>query len=177
MKKSNVRFLSEASMIAAIYAVLTIASTFLIPYLTFGPMQLRVAEALTILPVFTPAAIPGLFVGCVISNAVGIAMGANVAGALDILFGSAATLIAACLTYWVRKICVKGIPVLSILPPVLLNGIVVGFELSLFLPDVSFWYGLVSVGVSELFVCVVLGFPLYIGVRKTGLFTPKKQLN
>ena len=85
MKTKNVTFLTHAAMIAAIYVVLT----FVFAPISFGEVQIRIAEMLTVLPIFTPAAIPGLFVGCIIGNIAG--------GALlpDIIFGSIATLIGA----------------------------------------------------------------------------------
>ena len=93
MKNKSVTFLTQAAMIAAIYVVLTMIFA---PF-SFGEVQVRVAEALTILPIFTPAAIPGLFVGCLIGNITG--------GAVlpDIIFGSIATLIGAVGTYQLRK--------------------------------------------------------------------------
>ena len=93
MKNKSVLFMAQAAMIAAIYVVLTIVFA---PF-SFGEVQVRIAEALTILPVFTPAAIPGLFIGCLIGNILG--------GALlpDIIFGSLATLIGALFTYLLRK--------------------------------------------------------------------------
>ena len=92
-KQSNTLFLAQSAMIAAIYVVLTVI---LAPF-SYGEVQVRVSEALTILPVFTPAAIPGLFVGCLISNILG--------GCIlpDIIFGSIATLLGACFTYLLRN--------------------------------------------------------------------------
>ena len=94
MKKSNkVTFLTQAAVIAAIYVVLTIIFA---PF-SFGEVQVRISEALTVLPFFTPAAIPGLFVGCIIANLFGGAIPA------DIVFGSIATLLGALGTYALRK--------------------------------------------------------------------------
>ena len=89
MKQTNTAFLSQAAMIAAIYVVLT----YVFAPFSFGEIKVRIAEALTILPVFTPAAIPGLFIGCLIGNIIG--------GAIlpDIIFGSIATLLGAFFTY------------------------------------------------------------------------------
>src|SRR5690554_4283385 len=103
----DTEYLAKSALISAFYVVLTTLSTIIAPQLTFGIIQLRVSEALVILPLLTPAAIPGLFVGCIISNAIGVAMGANIAGALDILLGSFATLIAAILTRQLRNIKLK----------------------------------------------------------------------
>ena len=113
MKNKNVTFLTQAAMIAAIYVVLT----YVFAPFSFGEVQVRISEALTILPLFTPAAIPGLFVGCLVGNILG--------GAIlpDILFGSLATLIGAIFTYQLRG---KS-PFLAPLPPIAANTIVVPF--------------------------------------------------
>ncbi|MBQ2676856.1 MAG: QueT transporter family protein [Clostridia bacterium] len=168
MKKSTF-YLVKSALIGAFYAVLTVVSTLIVPYLTFGPIQLRLSEALVVLPLFTPAAVPGLFVGCVISNAVGVALGANIAGVWDILIGSAATLLAALFTRWLRNIKFKGMPLLALLPPVIFNALIVGFELSFFLPELSYLIGFLQVGVSELIVVYALGLPLYFAIKKSGL--------
>lgn len=121
------RRLVESGAIAALYAALSLC---LAP-LSFGPLQIRVAEALTLLPVYTPSAVAGLTLGCALTNGVGLALGANIAGAWDILFGTLATLAAALLTRCLRRITVRGLPLPAALPPVLLNGVVVGLELTL----------------------------------------------
>ena len=90
-KKERVRRLAEAGLIAAMYAALTVAVT----PIAYGPVQFRISEVLTILPVFTPAAIPGLTVGCFVANLFGLMSGANPAGAWDLLLGPLATLLAA----------------------------------------------------------------------------------
>ena len=93
MKNRNINFMTQAAMIAAIYVVLT----YVFAPFSFGEVQVRISEALTILPVFTPAAIPGLFIGCLVGNILG--------GAIlpDIIFGSIATLIGAFFTWKLRK--------------------------------------------------------------------------
>ena len=115
MKNKTVLFVTKAAMIAAVYVVLTIV---LAP-ISFGQVQLRVSEALTIMPVFTAAAIPGVFIGCLIGNILG--------GAVlpDIIFGSLATLVAAVISYKLRG---KGLLIASI-PPVVVNMLVVPFVL------------------------------------------------
>ena len=113
MKNTNQKstFMTHAAMIAAIYVVLT----YIFAPFSFGDVQVRIAEALTILPIFTPAAIPGLFIGCLIGNILG--------GAIlpDIIFGSLATFIGAAFTYFLRK---KS-QFLCILPPIVSNTIIV----------------------------------------------------
>lgn len=142
----STKFLLQASIIAAIYAALTIL---LMPF-SYGVMQIRVSEALTILPYFTPAAIPGLFVGCLISNSIG----PN--GIIDIVFGSAATLIAAFFSYLLR-----GRPILVPLPPVLANALIIGSMLYyVYSVPVSLWACVAWVGIGQFIACYAIGYPL-----------------
>lgn len=155
-------------MIAALYTV----TTLVLAPLSFGPIQFRASEALTVMPVFTMSAVPGLTVGCILSNAVGAATGANIAGWLDVLLGSVATLLAAVCTRMLRNIEWKGIPLLALLPPVLFNALIVGGELSLFIPDGDpFWFCALTVGAGELGVLLILGIPLVLAMKKTKFFS------
>ena len=169
--KTNVRFLALSAVIAALYAALTYAAAML--NLAYGPVQLRFSEALTVLPAFTPAAIPGLAVGCLIAN-----LGSPL-GMVDWVFGTAATLLAALGTAAVSKIQYKGLPLLAPLPPVILNALVVGLEISCLNGDgaftwsaftlANFGYSALTVGLGELAVCLVLGLPLVVLLEKAGL--------
>lgn len=167
---SKLRMMAEAGMIAALYTVATMA---LAP-ISFGNVQFRASEALTLLPVFTASAVPGLTIGCILSNALGVALGSNIAGWLDVLFGSLATLIAAILTRALRKFEFKGIPLLAILPPVLLNAMIVGGELAV-VCDLPYWLCALEVGAGELGACAVLGIPLVFALKKTKLFDNGKS--
>nr|WP_294493497.1 QueT transporter family protein [uncultured Anaerosporobacter sp.] len=152
MKRSKVQFLTQAAMIAAIYVVLT----YLFQPFGFMDVQVRVAEALTILPFFTPAAIPGLFVGCLLGNLLGGAV------LLDIVIGSLTTLVAASLSYLLRKN-----KYLVALPPIIANAIVVPWVLRI-------GYGLatpiplmmVTVGIGEIISCGILGTILLQALNK-----------
>lgn len=162
---SDVRRLTESAVIAAMYTALTL----LLAPISFGPLQLRAAEALTLLPVFSPAAIAGLTAGCAISNAIGVAAGVNACGAADILIGSAATLFAALASRRLRKIRFFGLPVLSALPPALFNGLIVGGELAV-VYKLPFWLCAVQVGAGELLVTLLLGLLLTAAVKRLKLF-------
>ena len=141
MKNKNLSFMTQAAMIAAIYVVLT----YIFAPFSFGEVQVRISEALTILPIFTPAAIPGLFVGCLIGNILG--------GAIlpDIVFGSIATLIGAFFTF----------------PPIISNIIIVPFVL-------RYGYGvtlpipfmMLTVGIGEVISCTILGLIVYGALKK-----------
>lgn len=148
MKKNNVLFLTHAAMIAALYVSLTFVSNAL--GLASGAIQIRISEALTILPYFTPAAVPGLFIGCLISNFLtGCAL-------WDVIFGSLATLLGAigtqllCRWKWITPI-----------PPIAANTIIVPFVLNYVyeIPD-GIPYLMLTVGIGEVISCGVLGLLL-----------------
>ena len=154
-------------MIAAIYAAATYLSA--VFGIAYGPIQFRFSEALTILSVFTPAAVPGLTVGCVLGNLT------SPYGVWDIVFGSLATLLAAITARMLRKIRFKGFPVLSLLMPVIFNALIVGTEITFIFPTqeaslAAFVIAALEVGAGELAVCLIGGIPLYFGIKKTGLF-------
>ena len=140
------KYLAEAAVIAAIYALLTIV---LAP-ISYGAVQVRISEALTVLPFFTPAAVPGLFVGCIAANIM------SPYGLADLIFGSAASLIGAIGSYLLRKK-----PLLVPLAPVISNGIIVGamlyyvYEVPL-PPIVQRLYG----ALGEVVACYAIGYPL-----------------
>lgn len=170
-KTSKTEFIITGALIAAAYAGLTYLSRIFCLY--YGLLELRVSEMLTILPVFTSAAIPGLTVGCFIANIGSFNL-------LDMIFGTSATLIAALLTYFLRGIKLKGLPLLAALPPVLVNAIVIGAEINWFcLPEgASLWGFIISgcqVGVSQLVVCYLLGMPFYLFVKKYKIFERAKK--
>lgn len=142
------RDLAIAGIIAALYAVLSYFSS--VFGIAFGPVQCRFSEALCVLPFLTPAAVPGLFVGCLVSNLL------SPYGALDIVFGSLATLLAALWTAKVRR------PWLAPLPPVVCNALLVGAVITvqqvpseLFLG--TFAYNALTVGLGEALACYALG--------------------
>lgn len=153
MKNKNVAFMTQAAMIAAIYVVLT----YVFAPFSFGEVQIRIAEALTILPVFTPAAIPGLFVGCIVGNILG--------GAIlpDIIFGSIATLIGAFFTYQLRNKNRFFAP----LPPIIANTVIVPFVLRYgYGVELPIPFMMLTVGVGEVVGCGVLGLVLYTALNR-----------
>lgn len=161
MKSTKV--ITQAGVIAALYAALVILGAFTpIGFLMFGPVQVRIAEALTVLPFFTPAAVPGLFIGCVVSNLIGAAFapGFAILGWWDVLFGSLATLLAAYLSRALRRN-----KWLVPLPPVLINAIVVGLEFSVSM-HTPFWLNALTVCAGEVAACYGLGLPLLLLLDK-----------
>lgn len=154
MKNKNTLFLVQGAAIAAIYVVLTL----LFAPFSYGEVQVRISEALTILPFFTPAAIPGLFVGCIIANILGGSI------ALDVIFGSIATLLGAIFSYKLRSN-----RYLVPLPPIIANTVIVPFVL-------RYGYGtnlpiplmMLTVGIGEVISCYVLGMILLGALSKYG---------
>lgn len=139
----TVYFMAHAAMIAAIYIVLTMVFA----PISFGPVQFRISEILCILPFFTPAAIPGLFIGCLLSN---FLCGA---AALDVIFGSLATLIGAAGSYYLRKnkflVCV---------PPILANTVIIPWVLRYAYGSADIIpYAMLTVGIGEILAIGVLG--------------------
>ncbi len=166
MQKAHINYIVTSAFIAATYAALTFFGN--IFGISYGPIQIRFSEALTVLPVFTPAAIMGLTIGCFISNIASF----NI---LDMIFGTLATLIAALLTYSLRKVTIKKLPVLSMLMPVIINALVIGLEIYFFfLPKGSSGWALLSsfltVGIGELIVCIGLGIPFFLLCKKYKFF-------
>ena len=164
MKKSNTLYLVRAGLIAALYAALTVTVAFFLPIM-YGQVQFRVSEALTVLPLFLPEAVPGLFVGCVVANAVGVSMGQ--AGAIDIVVGSLASLLAAVLTRATRRITFKGLPLLSMFFPVIVNAVIVGAELT-YLTHVPFYLNFLWVFLGQAICCYGLGIPLFLAIKRIG---------
>jgi uncharacterized membrane protein len=140
------KYIARAGIIAALYAVITI----ILAPISYGPVQVRVSEALTVLPYLTPAAIPGLFIGCLLANIYGGL------GIYDIVGGSLLTLLAAFFTYLLSR---TKKPILAPLPPVLLNAFGVSLYLH-FLFRMPYWLTVAYVGIGEVVACYILGYPL-----------------
>ena len=152
--KNNTLKLTTAALIAAAYVVLTMMSQFM--GLASGAVQLRLSEALTILPVFTSAAVPGLAIGCLISN---IVTGCSIA---DIIFGTLATLAGAATT---SKLGKKN-PYLGPVGPILANMIILPLTFRyIYGAEGSYLYFLLTIGIGEIISCGVLGLALYKGLK------------
>ena len=173
MRKCSTRDLTLAAMVAALYAVMSYFGN--IFGLTFGPIQFRFAEALTVLPFLFPATVPGLFVGCLITNLL------SPYGPLDIVVGSVATLIAA---LWTSRVKNRW---MAPLPPVICNAVLVGFTIgwaeaggfTAALPAAWVFNGL-TVGLGELGACYVLGMLLLYVLPRVRYFRamiPERRLS
>ena len=167
MNKKKTMFIVESAVIAALYAGLTYAASML--NLAYGSIQFRFSEALTILACLTPSAIPGLTIGCLLGNIT------SPYGLIDIVWGTAATLLAAILSYCTRNIKFKNLPWLSPIFPVLTNAVIVGVEITLFMPEgfklQAFLVNAMQIAIGQLVMCYGLGLPLYNVIKRTKLNT------
>ena len=151
--KSKIKFITQGALIAAMY----VALTYVFQPFSFGAIQVRISEAQTILPIFTPAAIPGLFIGCLLGNLLG---GAS---PWDIVFGSLATLVGAVFTYMLRK---KN-PIFGTIPPIISNTLVIPFVLKYAYGEaMPIWLLMVTIFVGEVLSCGVLGSLLGFGLSR-----------
>lgn len=166
-RQKQITALVHGAMIAAIYAAATyLSATFGVAY---GNVQFRLSEALTVLSVFTPAAIPGLTIGCAVGNL------SSPMGIWDILFGSAATLLAAICARALRKVTFRGLPLLSLIMPVIFNALIVGAEITFLMVEgeaslAIFAISALEVGAGELAVCLAGGIPLFYAFEKSKIF-------
>ena len=159
-RKTNTSYLTTAGLIAAIYVLLTFAAQAF--GLASGAIQFRLSELLTILPMFTPAAIPGVTVGCILAN---ILTGC---APWDVVFGSIATLLGGLGTYALRK---TENPYLGCLPPIIANMLIVPAVLmKVYGAPESYWYLMLTVGIGEVVCCGVLGVLTYRVIKRTKLF-------
>lgn len=181
MKSNDV---ARVGAIAALYAACTLVTMLFLGNLAWGPVQFRVSEALCVLALFTPHAVPGLTLGCALANIANIALsGTGMLGMLDVVFGSLATCAGAWFTWRMRKH-----PAIALLGPVLANAIIVPAYLPLLLQATGFYtipftsisldgawglmyvFGLVSTGLGEAVIMYVLGYPLARSLARTPYF-------
>lgn len=177
----DAHFIARVGVISATYAACTLVTMLFLGGLAWGPVQFRVSEALCVLALFTPAAVPGLTLGCVVANVANIAFsGTGMLGLLDVLFGSLATFSGALFTWKMRRH-----PAIALVGPVLANALIVPAYLPLLLQGIGFYtipftsisldgayplmyaFGLVSTGLGEAVIMYVLGYPLARSLAKT----------
>lgn len=182
-RSARTAYVAQAGMIAAAYAAATLVTLFLLQGLAWGPVQLRLSEAVTVLAALSPAAIPGLTVGCAIANLIALAFnGTGALGLLDVIFGSFATFLGA---LWCWKFRTR--PALAVLGPVISNALIVPAYLPILLQGFGFYtipftsinldgmyplmylFGVISTGIGQAIVLYVLGLPLLKALKKTEL--------
>ncbi len=176
--------IAQVGVIAAVYAACTLIALLFLGSLAWGPVQFRVSEALCVLALFTPAAVPGLTLGCAIANIANIAFsGTGMLGLLDVIFGSLATCAGAAFTWKMRER-----PAVALAGPVIANALIVPAYLPILLQATGFYtipftsisldgawpfmylFGLVATGVGEAVIMYVLGYPLGKSLARTPYF-------
>ena len=172
MQKSKTRtlFLVQAALIAALYIVLCYAQELILPSSATGAVQVRIAEALSVLVCFTPAAVAGLSVGCFVTNLLTVGVIPT-----DLVLGTLATLLACLTGYALRNVKLFNIPMLTLFMPVIFNAVIIGLQIEIFYieGDFTFWGFLIQAGLvalGELIACVGLGIPLYLVLNKLDVF-------
>ena len=161
--KNHSRFLAHSAIIAALYTILCYLQNFIFPDSASMAIQMRAAEALSVLAFFTPAAIPGLGLGCLLFNL-------SFAGALplDFLVGTLTSILAAGAMYLLRNVKLRKLPILGLLMPGIFNAFLVGWELMVYVGG-GFWFNAICVALGEWIVLLTLGSFLYTAIRKRGL--------
>ncbi len=144
----------RCAMIAAVYVVVCLA---LQPF-SYGAVQVRLSEALCLLPIFGPEYIVGVTLGCLLANALGSTV-------IDVVFGTLATLLACLVTWKLRSLRIRGLALPAAVPPVLFNAVIVGWEISVFFSDTPaalpvMLFNMLTVGIGEVISCGILGVAL-----------------
>lgn len=180
VRNKKTSYVAQAGMIAAVYAAATLITMFLLQGLAWGPVQFRISEAVTVLAVLTPAAVPGLTIGCVVANLISLAInGTGALGLLDVVFGSLATCLGA---LWCWRF--RSRPKIALLGPVIANALIVPAYLPILLQGIG-WYtipftdisldgaylpmyvfGVFATGIGQALVVYVLGLPLLKALKR-----------
>ena len=189
---SRTQYVAQAGIIAAVYAAATLITMLLLQGLAWGPIQFRISEAICVCACMTPAAIPGLTIGCVVANLINtVITGTGALGLFDVVFGSFATFIGSLFCWYMRKR-----PALAISGFVFANALIVPAYLPILLEGLGFYtipfttisldgaylwmylFGVVSTGIGEALVIYVLGLPLLKLLRRSGLgdATPERRI-
>ena len=161
--RTRVRYWTHAAIIAALYAVLTHLQNLILPGSASWAIQCRMSEALCVLALFTPAAIPGLAVGCLVFNLTFAA-----ALPLDFLVGTLATVLSTAAMWYTRRVLIGDYPLVALIMPALFNAFLVGWELSVYIGG-AFWLNAAYVALGELIVLLGFGSGLYYVMKRRHL--------
>lgn len=176
-------YVAQAGVVAALYAAATLVALLLLQGLAWGPVQFRISEAVCVAALLTPAAVPGLTVGCIVANLISLAVnGTGALGLFDVVFGSLATCVGA---IWCWKM--REHPKAAVLGPVIANALIVPAYLPIILQGMGFYtipftsislegaylpmylFGMVATGIGEALVMYLLGLPLYAALKRFGV--------
>lgn len=185
---SRSSYVAQAGVVAALYAAATLVALLLLQGLAWGPVQFRISEAVCVAALLTPAAVPGLTVGCIVANLIALVVnGTGALGLFDVVFGSLATCVGA---LWCWKM--REHPKVAVLGPVIANALIVPAYLPIMLQGMGFYtipftsislegaylpmylFGVVATGIGEALVMYVLGLPLYAALKRFGIGGTRK---
>lgn len=170
MSKRNLKSMMINIMVAAVYT----AISFAVPVLSFGPLQIRFAEVLCILAIFDKKYILGVSLGCLLTNYIGAMMGLNLLGYADVIFGTFATYVSVEFIWRLRHVKYKGFPLLSMLMPCVVNGVIIGAELAWVIFPSSFLSAWIIQGfyvfMGEFVACVVIGWLIFPKLKELKIF-------
>ena len=158
--RNNTRKLILIAFIAAVYTAISMV----MPFLSFSSVQVRLAEGLSVMALFGIVPVIGLTLGCALTNLIGVLNGTNPLGYFDVVWGTLATLSASYLMYRFRGIKLKGLPLLSLSMPILINGLMIGWELMIVLGPqslYSFSLYVLMIAAGEGLSILLIGYPLY----------------
>ncbi len=183
MNSSRTTYVAQAGMIAAVYTAATLVCLLALQELAWGPVQFRISECVCALAALTPAAIPGLTIGCVVSNVIAMAVnGTGMLGLFDVILGSIATLLGSLWCWRLRKH-----PKTALLGPIITNALIVPSYLPLLLQGLGYYtipftsialdglyvpmylFGVIATGIGEALVIYVLGYPLLLALKRSGV--------
>ena len=163
----------QAAIIAALYMAVNYAQEMVLPSSSTGAVQVRVSEVLCTLALFLPSAVPGLTIGCLLSNIISVGV-----LPLDMILGTSATFLAALCAYALRRVKIRELPLLSIIMPGSFNGVIIGIEIEWFFIEgpftlTGFMIQASLVALGEFIACVGMGVPFYYLLRKSPLMGDK----
>ncbi len=158
MRKTT-RDLTHAAALAALYVLLTYLQNLLLPGSASAAIQCRISEALCVFALFTPSAVWGLSLGCLLFN-----LSYSAALPLDWFVGTAATVLAAIAMYWLRNLRIGKLPLVALLMPAVFNALLVGAELTIYIGASPYWLNALYVGIGESIVLLTLGTALYFAL-------------
>lgn len=153
----DTKLITKLMMTASLYVIVSLV----IPYISYGPLQFRIAEVLCVLVLIDKKYIFAITLGCFLTNLIGALTGANLLGYLDVILGTFATYISLVFTYKFRNVLTQGKPALSLLMPVIFNAIIIGLELAYVLFPTNIFYGFIimfgQIFITQFVICFILG--------------------
>ena len=171
---NSTKLITKIIMIASLYVVISL----IIPFISYGPLQFRIAEVLCIFALIDKRYIFALTLGCFLTNLIGAYSGINLLGYIDVFIGTLATYISVVLMYKFRNILTKGYPLLSLFMPVIFNALIIGLELAIVLFPLNVMEGFIisfsQVFIAQFVICMLFGGVLYKKIKNIEILSLEK---